>query len=159
MDYNKQLDTILDSKVDMLGKLTIIETMRSKDREQCMQVITTVKLRHKSITFILSILFGMIGLDRIYLGDIKLAIGKALTFAVSVTMLILLFGWVSDSIGTADNFVQLGFLAFGGVLLFGFVGTVAIGTIVTWTIADIILCGKRVREKNASKILKALDEI
>ena len=95
--------------------------------ETCIR-IKELKLKNTYVTLILSILFGIFGVDRLYVGDIKLGIGK---------MALGIVGYLFGGFGTVGFAVQL--LSY------------------VWWIEDIFFSYRLGRRKNAERIYEILN--
>ena len=97
-------------------------------REEAIIRVQKTKLKNTYITLILSIFFGIFGVDRLYVGDIKLGIGK---------MALGIVGYIFGGFGTVGFAISL--LSY------------------VWWIEDIFFSYRLGRRKNAERLYGILN--
>ena len=75
-----------------------LKIILEKENDICVNDFYALKLKNTYVTVILSILFGIFGVDRFYAGDIKIGIGK---------MLLGIIGYVFGGFGTIGFALRL----------------------------------------------------
>lgn len=93
--------------------------------------IMSIPIKSKSITLICSVLFGGLGVDRFYLGDIGIGFTKLICSLVSISFMI------------SSN------------LIWGLVWSVLIGI---WFLIDLFVCLRRYKEINFLKLMSYLKQ-
>lgn len=112
-----------------------------------------IKLKSPVVGLILGLLFGGIGVDRFYKGNIGLGVLKILLLIVSYSLFFAGFlGVVADSLDETGEVAagSAGMAAVGGIMLF---------VLVVWVIADLFLVYKGIKKDNLAKITTALSNV
>ena len=130
-----------------------LDKLDDTQRDKFHQTMSFIKLKSPVVGLILGLLFGGIGVDRFYKGNIGLGVLKILLLIVSYSLFFAGFlGVVADSLDETGEVAagSAGMAAVGGIMLFVFV---------VWVIADLFLVYKGIKKDNLAKITTALSNV
>ena len=114
---------------------SFIQALRSAP-DSCADEFMKMRPKSKVLTTFISLFGGLLGLDRIYLGDIKGGIAKLILNAISATLCIIPF----------IVFAAAGAMGVSGVLLFiGFIGAIIGGALY---LTDLFSLRKKAKDVN-----------
>ena len=132
-----------------------LDKLNAAQREKFSQALSLIKLKSSTIGLVLGLLFGGLGVDRFYKGNIGLGVLKTTLFVLSYILFMASFvGLLAISLDESGSGVaeagSIGMIAVSGILLFAFA---------VWVIADWFLVYKGIKKDNLAKVMTALSGI
>ena len=112
-----------------------LDKLNDTQRDKFHQTMSFIKLKSPIVGLILGLLFGGLGVDRFYKGNIGLGVLKIILLIVSYS---LFFGGF------------LGVVVVGGLMLFLFA---------VWVVADFFFVYKGIKKDNLAKVMTALSNV
>lgn len=132
---------------------TFREALQDAD-DGCYHMLVAARTYNVTVTVLLSIFLGTLGIDRFYLGDKGRGVGKLLLTLLATGLMI---GSGISVVMTAINHPNAevidGFMASGTLMVFGILAFVAVGI---WAFIDIFVCIARAKEKTFQNLMRAL---
>ena len=121
--------------------------------EQSLHKLMLLNLRNPTVGLFISGLFGTLGVDRFYKGDIKLGITKLALWILTYVMLISAFLITISGVTPTNNWSLMATLHES---LFYRIGVISLITYNVWWMIDIYLVFVGIKNDNLNKIYQAL---
>lgn len=130
-----------------------LDKLNDTQRDKLHQTMGFIKLKSPVVGLILGLLFGGLGVDRFYKGNIGLGVLKIILLIVSYSLF--LSGFLGVVAGSLDETGEVavgsvGMTAVGGLMLFLFI---------VWVVADLFLVYKGIKKDNLAKLMTALSNV
>ena len=150
-----KMKMMLNGKVNDQNLYIINEKAKKKDEDEVYQAIAMTPLFDRIMVMALSLILGCLGVDRFYLGDIKLGVVKMLSFVGSLLMVIvptvIITGLaVSGIVDEAPYLINTVVIIVGSLLL---------SLVATLCLVDAFFCYRKCLKINNDRIMNALDAL
>lgn len=136
--------------------LVPLKNSLEKAGESGVEKLMFLRLKNPVVGIVLSLLFGILGVDRFYKGDIKLGVGKIALWLVSFTLLIAGVFSGADMITPAMSDEEIAEVILSEAAPQFLLGIIGILASYVWWIVDIFLVFFGIKKDNLAKIYVAL---
>lgn len=130
-----------------------LDKLNNTQRDKFHQTMSFIKLKSPIVGLILGLLFGGLGVDRFYKGNIGLGVLKIILLIVSYSLFFGGFlGVVANSLDETGEVAagSVGMAVVGGLMLFLFA---------VWVVADFFFVYKGIKKDNLAKVTTALSNV